>query len=94
MGQIRQIGANIRFYREKKGLTQRELADSLIVSFQAISAWERGISVPDLENAVRIANFFGITVDALLAGATQEPSLLITMLQKKHHHYLYRICYN
>jgi len=72
MSQIKQIGTNIRFYREKKGMTQRELADSIMVSFQAISAWERGLSIPDLENAVRIADFFGITVDALLTGSSQE----------------------
>lgn len=72
MSQIKRIGTNIRFYREKKGMTQRELADSIMVSFQAISAWERGLSIPDLENVVRIAEFFGITVDALLTGSAQE----------------------
>lgn len=72
MSDIRQIGANIRFYREKMGLTQRALADNVLVSFQAISAWERGLSIPDLENVVRMANYFGITVDALLTGTAQE----------------------
>ena len=50
---IDQIGKNIRLYREKLGITQRMLSDSIMVSFQAISAWERGMSVPDLENAAR-----------------------------------------
>lgn len=72
MSDIRQIGSNIRFYREKLGLTQRALADNVLVSFQAISAWERGLSIPDLENVVRIANYFGVTVDALLTGSAQE----------------------
>lgn len=72
MGDIGQIGANIRFYREKMGLTQRALADNVLVSFQAISAWERGLSIPDLENVVRLANYFSITVDALLTGSSQE----------------------
>lgn len=72
MGKIKQIGANIHFYRERRGMTQRELADGIMVSFQAISAWERGLSIPDLENAVRIADYFGITVDALLTGSAQD----------------------
>lgn len=67
MTDIRQIGRNIRYYREKMGITQRALAEGLLVSFQAISAWERGMSIPDLENVVRMAAFFGITVDALLS---------------------------
>lgn len=42
MADINQIGANIRAFREKKGLTQRTLADNVLVSFQAISAWYPG----------------------------------------------------
>lgn len=72
MADIGQIGSNIRALREKKGLTQRALADNVLVSFQAISAWERGLSIPDLENAVRIAEYFGVSVDALLAQSGQE----------------------
>lgn len=72
MADISQIGGNIRTFRENKGLTQRALADSVLVSFQAISAWERGLSIPDLENAVRIADYFGVSVDALLAESDQS----------------------
>jgi len=72
MGEISQIGNNIRYFRTQKGLTQRDLADSVLVSFQAISAWERGLSIPDLENVVRLASFFDITVDALLTGTARE----------------------
>lgn len=72
MGDISQIGSNIRLYREKLGITQRALADHVLVSFQAISAWERGLSIPDLENVVRLAECFGVTVDALLTGNAQE----------------------
>ena len=66
MADMGQIGKNIREYREKCGVTQRELADKLLVSFQAISAWERGMSIPDLENAVRLAEFFDVSVDTML----------------------------
>lgn len=66
MNPFDQIGKNIRLRREEAGLTQSDLAEKLFVSFQAVSAWERGQSVPDLENAVRIAQLFGISVDALL----------------------------
>ena len=66
MTDIAQIGRNIKLYRERKGITQRVLADKIMVSFQAISAWERGMSIPDLENVMRIADFFGVSVDALL----------------------------
>lgn len=72
MADISQIGGNIRAFRERKGLTQRALADNVLVSFQAISAWERGLSIPDLENAIRIADYFGVSIDALLAESDQS----------------------
>jgi len=75
MADISKIGENIRLLREKKGLTQMALAESVLVSFQAISSWERGMSVPELENAIRIADFFEVSLDTLIAGS--EPDLYV-----------------
>ena len=72
MPDLRHIGASIRMYREKLGLSQKALADRLLVSFQAISAWERGNSLPDLENCMNLAALFGISVDALLSSGGEE----------------------
>ena len=72
MNPFDQIGKNIRLRREAAGLTQSDLAEKLFVSFQAVSAWERGQSVPDLENAFRIAQLFGVSVDALLKNGDRE----------------------
>lgn len=60
------IGNRIRALRLERGLTQSKFADLLCISFQAVSNWERGITSPDLDNIVRIAELFGTTVDELL----------------------------
>ena len=60
------IGSRIKELRQSKGITQSELADALVVSFQAVSNWERGITPPDVENLIRIAAYFGVLVDDLL----------------------------
>lgn len=60
------IGDRIKALRRERGLTQGRFAESLLVSFQAVSNWERGVAPPDLENLVRIASFFGVLVDDLL----------------------------
>ncbi|MBQ8388424.1 MAG: XRE family transcriptional regulator [Clostridia bacterium] len=66
---VKLIGERIRELRRKRGLTQSEFADRLMVSFQAVSNWERGIAPPDLENLIRIASFFGVLTDDLLRPA-------------------------
>lgn len=63
---LKYIGNRIKALRLEKGLTQSEFSDLLCISFQAVSNWERGITSPDLDNIVRIAELFGTTVDELL----------------------------
>lgn len=60
------FGENIRKLRIEHGLTQEKLADFLGVSFQAVSKWERGDTVPDIFMLPTIAAFFGVTTDHLL----------------------------
>ena len=59
------IGENIRRMRYERGMTQRQLADHLYVSVQAISKWENGHAFPDLMLLPSIAAVFGVTVDEL-----------------------------
>lgn len=66
MASLTRLSKNIRALREKKGMTQADLAEALFVSFQAVSSWERGLTAPDLENTLRLAELFGVTIDGLL----------------------------
>ena len=65
------VSENIRELRKKTGLTQQMLAKELAVSYQAVSAWERGQSLPDLENTIRIAQFFQVSLDTLVGEKTK-----------------------
>ena len=56
----------IRFYRNKSGMTQTELAGRLHVSFQAVSSWECGNTLPDLDNLCELAALLGVSTDELL----------------------------
>jgi len=57
------IATKIRTLRKNKNMTQEELAEVLLVSPQAVSKWENGQSVPDVELLPVIARYFGITMD-------------------------------
>lgn len=54
--------------RKQKGLTQEELAQSLLVSRTAISKWESGRGYPSIDSLKAIAKFYSVTIDELLSG--------------------------
>ncbi len=55
----------LKYLRENKELTQEQLADKLSVSKSAISMYERGNRVPDLETLELIADFFNVDLNFL-----------------------------
>ena len=61
-----QLGANIASYRKHFGLTQAGLAEKLNYSDKAVSKWERGESMPDVQTLVQLAELFEVTVNDLL----------------------------
>lgn len=52
--------------RKEKGIGQQELADVLSVSFQSVSKWETGTTMPDITLLPSIAEYFQVSVDELL----------------------------
>ena len=67
-----QIGSNIASYRKRAGLTQAGLAERINYSDKAVSKWERAESMPDISVLVKIAEIFGISLDALVLGSASE----------------------
>lgn len=61
------LGEKIFRHRRQLGLSQEELAERLGVTRQAVSKWELGSSVPELETVVALARLFGVTADYLLS---------------------------
>lgn len=62
------VGKQISTLRKEKGLTQSDLGERLCVSFQAVSKWERGETLPDTSILVDLANILETTVDFILTG--------------------------
>lgn len=60
--------------RKKNGMSQEDLADKLGVSRQAISKWEGTLSVPDLQNVLKISDLFNVSTDYLLKDSIVEES--------------------
>lgn len=67
------LSENIKVLRESKGLSQEELAVKLNVVRQTVSKWERGLSVPDADLLIALAEALGQPVSVLLGEAVAEP---------------------
>ena len=59
--------------RKQKGISQEQLAEKIYVSRQAITKWESGNGIPDIENLIAISNLFNESLDSLLS---EEKSLI------------------
>ena len=67
------ISERIKLLRERRGMTQSELAKQFGITRGGVNAWEMGISVPSTQYIVELAMFFGVSSDYLLgvpSGAT------------------------
>ena len=62
------LGKTIAKLRKSKGLTQAKSADMIHVTQGAVSQWETGRTSPDVQQMFILADFFGVTVDALSSG--------------------------
>ena len=60
------IGENVKYWREKNKMTQRELAGALFVSYGLIAQIEQGIKNPSVDFAERLAQRLGCTRDDIL----------------------------
>lgn len=52
--------------RTERGLSQRELAHLTEIKQANISRWENGVTVPNVLDCWKLADFFGVTVDYLI----------------------------
>lgn len=65
---IAKVGNQIAMLRKCKGITQNDLGERLGVSFQAVSKWERGDTLPDTALLPDLAQVLETTVDYILTG--------------------------
>ena len=66
------LNENLKQLRKSRGLSQEELAIRLNVVRQTISKWEKGLSVPDADMLIKIADIFEVSVSELLGAKIEE----------------------
>ena len=69
------MGESISTLRKEKGMTQKDLADMLGITDQAVSKWERNVAYPDTATIPALAEILGVSVEELLnAKAAPAPA--------------------
>jgi len=66
---------NLKYLRNQYNLSQQKLADILHISQQSVYKYENGITTPDLETLMNMANYFETSVDYII-GNTEIPHKL------------------
>ena len=69
------ISMRIRELRKQANLSQEMMAEKIGVSRQAITKWETGLGVPDIENLVAIADLFKLSLDELMGRDIEHETL-------------------
>lgn len=62
----------IRILRTQRSLTQEAVAEKIGVSRQAVAKWEKGETLPDIETCIRLADLFGVPLEVLARGITED----------------------
>lgn len=76
---------NLKTIRKNKGITQEELATKLNVVRQTISKWEKGLSVPDSDLLIRLAEILEVNVSQLLGSKVEEEQNQNELAQQLSH---------
>ena len=69
------ISSNIRFLRNREGLSQEAFAERFGVSRQSVAKWENGESAPDIAKCREIADYYDISIDALVVLSLSEEGI-------------------
>ena len=70
------LGEKIKSLREQRVISQEQLANQMNVTRQAVSEWEQGMNLPDINNIVALSEILDVTTDHLLkpsSGFSESP---------------------
>ena len=75
---------NLQFYRNRKEMTQEQLAEKMGVSRQTISKWEAGTSYPEMEKLLLLCDLFSCSMDTLMRGVAEELEVEDNQKHRQH----------
>ena len=77
------VANNIKAARTKINMTQMNLADEMGVSYQAVSNWERGNSMPDISRLQELCNILNISFEELVGEKSQQTEIVERLMSEE-----------
>jgi len=73
----------LRELRKDKNMSQEDITYQLDVSRQSVSKWESGVSMPDLENVIKLSKLFDVSIDYLLTNRKSDSEFNYYTIEQK-----------
>lgn len=67
MDELYHLAENLQELRKQYGYTQKSVAEKIGITYQSYQAYERGITVPTLQNFIKLAKLFDVSYEELLS---------------------------
>ncbi|WP_297630753.1 helix-turn-helix transcriptional regulator [uncultured Clostridium sp.] len=77
------IAERLRYFRERSGYSQEDLAKKLNISRQSISKWELGKSTPDINYIIQMSEIYDVSLDELLKGEEKKGEVINSEIKEK-----------
>lgn len=66
MKELLNLSRNLKDIRNAYGMTQRQVAEKLQIAYQSYQAYELGLTVPTLQNFIKLSKLFDVSYEDLL----------------------------
>ena len=66
MNELYHLSKNLKSLRKQDGYTQKEVAERIEIRHQSYAAYENGITVPTLQNFLKLAKLYDVSLDELI----------------------------
>lgn len=76
---LNKLAMNIKFFREQKNWTQKELAQKLGISRSVVAKWENENALPDIETLISLSKLFEVSIDYLVGLSQYRDNILMEM---------------
>lgn len=68
---------NLSEIRKQKGITQKEAAKAANIAYQTYNNYENDKAIPPLDNLIKLADFFGCSIDYLVGREDEDGAIMI-----------------